>query len=296
MKLNEPKPDKKSWRLFTGIDKQTAELKPIQEHIVRLHGAISECTGQGSLNAHKTTARGWEGVRYALQMAAGLRSVVVDTTQVDETGAWAYCNAGADFDDAHSEVASSYMAALIVFNFIWTAYENAREISLFGALLTGKSRNKTKELSHLTGGLSDNLAFLRSEFYTAADLCHRGGGLNGELTRVFKNIDGSYAELCADLARRFRHHVYHGGDAVPFPEEEYGEPINKKTARAISPVVLRFSAVGRLLLMLIQLIALSCLDDPASLIRDEEHSDDEEREKEAGMVFADLHVAFTKAD
>jgi hypothetical protein len=244
--------------ISTGLSApRKSKIRDFDEHLVQLHSVIAACDAEQLLAAENGNDGDWRGVCYALQMAASVQEVTADTTKVDTTGSWSFCRASAEFDASHSAVASRYMKRLVVFNFLWAAYENARAISAFGTTLTSRSPTKTRDLSRLTNGLSDNLALFSDELREAGYACHRGGGLDKDLIKIHRNADNSIAERSADLVRHFRHHIFHGDDTIPLPDDpECGPGLTRTSA-----VLKRFSSVSRLILMLIQLMAMTSLTD-----------------------------------
>src|SRR5215218_9104613 len=94
--------------------------------------AIVVCGFEEQFEAFGRSEDPWPGVIYALQMAASLEDVFADPSYVDDSEAAFWCRPAWDSDEEDREAASKYAAALIIFNFAWTAYEAAIETSASG--------------------------------------------------------------------------------------------------------------------------------------------------------------------
>ncbi|RRN63489.1 hypothetical protein [Caulobacter sp. 602-1] len=274
-----------------------SRMRPLKDHIVRVHELLLACVVKGALRSARPADASWEGVRYALQMAASLEDVFADTAVTDD-GAMYMCSGAAEFEFSHSEMASKYMAGLITFNFLWSAYEGAREISPYGRVLTGRAGNKSRELSRLTAGASEGLPYFRACLHGALTICQRGGGLDEHIRATVARSAGSTAELAADLCRTFRHHVYHGDDKVPEPSDWGAEDLSglRSDKRVVqkSPQIDRFYAVCRLALMNIQLMIISSLESAGAFVEDFEFDDfiALDIELSAAWLLAHAHVVF----
>ena len=58
-------------------------------------------------------------------MAASLDDVFVDPAYLDDSEAGFWCSSAWESDEDDREAGSKYVAALIMFNFVWNAYEAA---------------------------------------------------------------------------------------------------------------------------------------------------------------------------
>lgn len=109
----------------TKPDCQVRALSPFREHIARLFRAIVACDMHGSFVQAEGSQRSWLAVTYSLQMAAGLTDAFADTSYVDDSDSVVWCGSAADAEVLHCEIAAKYMAGLVGFNFLWSAYEGA---------------------------------------------------------------------------------------------------------------------------------------------------------------------------
>lgn len=116
----------------------TAGLLPLRDHIAGVYQAILALGWAERFPGLDRQDEAWPGVTYALQMAGGLRDLTCDPSNVtgDEAAFW--CESAADRQDEDTELASKYAAALVTFNFAWSAYEAAIEISSGGGPIRDK--------------------------------------------------------------------------------------------------------------------------------------------------------------
>ncbi|HWW24904.1 MAG TPA: hypothetical protein VNZ85_03300 [Caulobacter sp.] len=204
----------------------------------------------------------WESVLYPLKMAASLKGLEADTTQGSPPD-FGLCEAAASYDAAHSQAASGYVSGLIVFSFVWWAWEATKDMTQFGVALTRGKSNRRAVLSGLTAGLCEHLPGLRTVLDETLDLCQQAGDFADELKKL-ELIDTSDAQRAADLARRFRNYVFHGDDQVPMPDDWDDEGV---AAKKDTPAgILRFYAMSRLVLMLIQLALFSEISNRNAVI------------------------------
>jgi len=237
----------------------------LKDHIVRLHSVLSGAESSERLDMNLAGDPNWGGVCYSLQIAASIREVVADITETDISGIAMYGGASAEFDSAHSDLTSRYVRALIVFQFVWTAYEAMRDFTKLGRVIISKNINKTREIFDIAGPLSNFFPFLRSNLLESASLCISERKLGKQIGRTLcANADATNFEMAADLARRFRHHLYHGGDSIPLPDRW-----DEADASMEQLPIRRLSVVSRLVLMLIQVTAITCLRCPLSPVDDE---------------------------
>lgn len=116
----------------------TYHLLPLRAHIAALYRAIVSLGMARRFDNFSEHDDPWPGVIYALQMASGLEDLSSDPAYAQDDDARYYCESVADREDEDRELASKYTAALIMFNFAWTAYEAAIEISLDGLFTKDK--------------------------------------------------------------------------------------------------------------------------------------------------------------
>lgn len=99
-------------------------LRPFRQHIKRLFQAIAIKHVRERL-ASGDPEVSWEATLFSLQMAASLEDASANTAYVDDSDAIVYCGSAWDFEELSSEIAAKYVAGLSIFNFLWSAYENA---------------------------------------------------------------------------------------------------------------------------------------------------------------------------
>lgn len=222
-----------------------------------LFNALVECEGEGLLlpfTAPDGSVHTWRAVNYAIQMAAALEEVTVDTAYVDVSMSWMMCGGAADFEDAHSRVAEQYFAAAITFNFLWNAYEAAIRVAAKTDYANDKTAVRGRKLAALISRNGGGIPVLAKLTRGAERFCRLGGGLERELS-TFTCRNGG-AEAAAELARILRNHIAHGRDEVPLPSN-WGPDEATERGR-----IFRIYAVSRSILMLIQLFAIHSLTNP----------------------------------
>lgn len=250
----------------------TKDLRPIREHMRALIHALSSCGVAGLLQGGVDP---WPGTLYSLQMAASIEDIFVDPSFIDESEAAFWCSSAWEFDEEQREQASKYVAALTVFNFVWISYESAAEDAIGNLFQKDKLPVRARKYLHdkVDTDVKKIPAFLAS-YKAARHICRRITSIAGEID----NIEGKYkldgAAAAAELARIFRNHVVHGRDGTPLSTG--------------SSMVSHFYSISRLLMLLIQILAMHALREkskniPLSLI------DDERSELPADWVLLNLH-------
>jgi hypothetical protein len=180
-------------------------------------------------------------------MAASIEDLAADTSYVDLRGSYLMCRPAQEYEDRHSALASRYAAALVVFNFLWAAYEGAIKVGAANFMPTQSTAFRGRELMKRLEGDATSLNCLAPINAHAAQCVLHIGDLSDARPKLAKFPAGS-AAFAAELARLFRNHLAHGDDSPPEPDAPHGE------CRAV-----RFYALGRLLLLLMQLIASQTL-------------------------------------
>src|SRR5262245_60223025 len=99
-----------------------SRLLPFRKHISELYNLLSRLVVE---EMGVSQSSGWFGVLYGLRMAASIEDVVADTGYVEDPGVFALCELAIDYENGQSEMASKYVAAATIFNFLWHAYESA---------------------------------------------------------------------------------------------------------------------------------------------------------------------------
>lgn len=224
-------------------------LTDLREHLRRL------CLAAQEMGTHQM-GEGWDEVAHSLRLAYSLGDVFA-TTDIDGSSLW--CNSVAEYEAANEEVTEKHLAATIVFTFAWTAYERAV------ALMTGPKRRKTgrgalgRDLVAVTSGA--RIPFLRDMLLRATQF--DGGGTNychPDMRRMLRS--GSVPGIAGEYLRQFRNRLIHGNIQKPEPcdwgpESEY--------IADEDPCLRRFHVNIRLLLLLIQLLAMGSLEPDSEL-------------------------------
>lgn len=223
-------------------------LVPFRTHLANLHHVLADAHYSGGLR--DGTDHGWAGVTYQLKMAASIEDLTADTGYVDLSGSTLMCRPAAEYEDRHSLLASRYAAALIVFNFIWAAYEAAVKVGAGSFRPKDTTAFRGRELMALHGVLGKELKCLRRLARHAGWSVLHIGDLERDRGKLDSFQSGS-AAYAAELARIFRNHIAHGSDNPPQPDQGHGY------CR-----ILRFYEVSRLLLLLIQIVAVQAMPDP----------------------------------
>lgn len=252
-------------------------LAPFRDHIARLHHVFAYSHAAGQLEDYEEQS--WSAVTYQLQMAASIEDVEADTGYVDLRGSSAYCEPVADYDAEHSRLASQYASALIIFNFVWAGYEAAIKVGVADFLPKEHSAFRGRELMALHETIASSLPAFKHIVQNAYRRVLHVGDLEGDRTKIDRYVTGS-ATQAAELARLFRNHLAHGSDAPPVPDQDHA------LCRT-----LRFYKLARLLLLLIQIIAIQALDPPDALYDDNWHDDEPGcAERTTWDMLVNLHV------
>lgn len=220
-------------------------LAPFRDHLARLHHVLVFAHSPGQLP--DSSEHSWSAVTYHLQMAASLESLEADTGYVDLIGSTLMCSAAARYEDEHSRLASQYTAALVIFNFVWAAYEAAIKVGAAGFLAKEHTPFRGRALMARDEAAAREVPALSQLVQDAEAFVFHIGDLAPERAKVGRFASGT-AEQASELVRLFRNHVAHGGDAPPVPDQSHVD------CRAV-----RFYKLGRLLLLLIQIIAVQAL-------------------------------------
>lgn len=244
-----------------------ARLLPFREHVAELYRVIlkvhEEEVGWG-------TTSPWESVLYALRMAASIEDVEADTGYVEDPMVFALCEPTIDYERGQSEMASKYVAAASIFNFIWQAYEAAVSETAPGELI---KLMKDKRFGERGRRLLEARPELTEKFPGVSDLvklalvqCRKGGLMSNRCDDVEAKYGNSTLVAAAELARQFRNFLFHGGDEAP-AHEDWGDTVTSRCR------IYRFYSVSRLVLHLIQSLCWIEHEDSDLL---EYGSDDEE--------------------
>lgn len=285
--------------------RRTKYLRGLRDHIAFLHRAISRAEEEGLFDVRRARAAeaertpslfavaddfavppyvsesSWRGPAYHLQMAASLHQIGADTAYVDSRGHWMWCGPRIEYENAHSDLASKYMAGLVVFNFVWMAYENVVEIAAAGRWPKKLSAAKARLLFSRAPLKEAPLEHLPCLIKIVDNLC-QDRVMQTEIKSYRVRFARPYsAEAGADLCRIIRNHVAHGDDEVPEPGD--GDHANLS--------VHRLFGATRILVCLIQILATYCLADPEAEIGAEWiYPDDGDQPLTGAAAFRYLHL------
>ncbi len=209
----------------------------------------------------------WPSVIYPLQMAASLENVIADPSFVDDSEAALWCETAWDRDVEDRREVSSYIAALTVFNFVWLAYEGAIGEAVGDGFTNDKVPVQGRKLLHAHAEIVDALPSLPLLYRISHHYCKGTGSLEIEADQIKNKYSLSGGAAAAELGRLFRNYVVHGDDPSPI----YRGPD--------AAALYRFYAIAKMLLVLIQGIALITLENgdrpvplSATLDRDRERA------------------------
>ncbi|MDE0711378.1 MAG: hypothetical protein OXH60_04495 [Rhodospirillales bacterium] len=232
------------WRNNTA---DSGGMIPLREHVKRM------CTVANYLS-HLGTANELQTIAESLHLAASLDDLFADT---DLDGSSLYCRPAADFEEANSEVAAKYIASVIVFNFVWIAYEAAVEVASTRAenkKRLGKGARGRDILLRIMGDKC--FPYLRESVIEAINLSASSAieHNNDEMLRLFSVR--ATAAIAAEHLRCFRNAVTHG-TVKPDPED-WGD--ESRYCADEDPALRQFHVNIRITLILIQLIIRNQLD------------------------------------
>lgn len=243
-----------------------ARLLPFRDHVAALYRTLSRF-------AHNLTEscrhEAWGKVLLSLQLAASIDDVYADTGYVEDIMVFALCEPTIPYENARSEMASKYVAAASIFNFLWNSYEAAVSITepnkLRKLLNEGRLGERGRRILEEHADIDNNFQGIHNLTRLAKFYCSRGELFEERLERLNARHPGNGLVSAAELCREFRNFLFHGEDEVP-NHEDWCYPPGVSTAR-----IHRFYAVSRLLLYLIQ--ALAWLSAPKMV--DHENEDEQ---------------------
>jgi hypothetical protein len=224
-----------------------ARLLPFRAHIAELHRVI--------VRMHAEELATWEPARwtstlYALRMAASIDDVEANTGYVEEPMMFAMCEPAIEFEMGRSEVASKYVAAATIFNFLWQAYEAIVPETAVGELnklaKEGRNGERGRRLLEARPDLDRRFPGVGDLVAAAFHQCRNGGLMDDRCDNAEAKFGTDGLVAAAELAREFRNFVFHGGDEAP-EHEDWGEDLVVARCR-----IYRFYAVSRLVLHLVQ--------------------------------------------
>lgn len=241
-------------------DCQVRALRSFREHIARLYRAIHLCDVHALFDPAPSTAEGWAAVTYPLQMAASLTDAFADTSYVDDSDTALWCEAVANAEELHSEIAAKYIAGLVSFNFLWSAYEASISVAGRGKYPRDSTTVRARKLLLEFADLSSSVPTADKLLRIAEYCCRRwpSGIQQYEQLKTEYSLSGLGA--ACELCRLFRNHIAHGDDQVPSAQGDWNFP--RKGGGDANFAVYRFYTVGRLLLLLVQVLALTAIPEP----------------------------------
>jgi hypothetical protein len=236
------------WQDGSGAAKN---MIPLRYHMMRLCCVADEFANRGY-------SEGWRAVAENLHLAASLRDLSTDT---DVYGDSFMCSGAADFDEAHSEVAAKYLAGVVVFNLVWTAYEGAVETA--SPPPAGRHAKGARGRDLIVRALGDkHFPHLRAAVLDALDLasttCLDFG--SREMRRML--AAGSIAGIGAEYLREFRNALAHGTLSKPMPDD-WGK--GSEYVADNDPGIQQFHANARVALVLIQILMRFASNDSYEL-------------------------------
>lgn len=167
-----------------------------------------------------------------------------------------WCSPVADYESVNTELTEKYLAATIVFTFAWTAFECAVDTMTAGGRVGRGAKGRDLVASVATGRMPHLRATLLKtlELDRDADFGHR------DMRRMLSK--GSIPGIAAEYLRQFRNRLIHGDLPKPEPQD-WGE--RSEYVADQDPHLRRFHANTRLLLLLLQTLAIADLDEGQEL-------------------------------
>jgi hypothetical protein len=249
-------------------DCHRAKLLPFREHIAELYRTIWQLNDE---QLHVSESCDWSSVLYGLRMAASIDDVEADTGYVEDALVFALCEPSIDYERGQSEMASKYVAAASIFNFLWLAYEAA-----VGATAPGELRRLAREarLGERGRRLLEARPEMSARFRGVNDLanlallhCRKGGLMLDRCARIEQRFADQGLVTAAELCREFRNFLYHGEDEVPH-HEDWGDPVTSRCR------IFRFYSVSRLVLYLIQAMCWIAVEGGDRVVEHDAGSED----------------------
>ena len=249
-------------------------LIELHDHMVRLCMVCNELAERYSPP--------WAPVYENLLLAASLTDISADTDLQNTTF---MCRPAAEYEAVHSQLTEKHVAGMIVTSFVWTAYECAVEA------VAGKSASRRPK-----GALGRNLLFNQfgdHPFPYLRDCVLRAIGVtlvpppfSSEIAKTIL-AEGAWAAIGAEQLREFRNAMIHGKLRKPEPRNWGDEPVSEY---ANDPSIMQFEPNVRLILLLIQILAL-CDTDP-----DDQLSGWRLETDPAHLLLSQLHCVIDEVD
>lgn len=221
--------------IWSDIDEKEF-LIDLREHVRRLLITLNELSfAIGSSEI--------EAAAYNLKMAYSLTDVFADT---DVDGASMWCGPVADYEATDAELTEKHLAAVVVFNFVWTAYERIIE-----SVDSGSGGRGARGRDFVRERCKYFFPYLSFVLHGALEL--DAGGTDFKDKNMIRMLNfASIPAIAAEHLRQFRNRVVHGDLEKP-PPMDWGA--GSEYVVDADPHLRRFYANTRLTLMLIQLIS-----------------------------------------
>lgn len=198
----------------------------------------------------------WDAVSGALHMACSISDLHADTTFVDESESWGWCGDAFDADEAHSEVASKFMTGLITFNFLCSAFESIVALSSKYPGEKTALYNKAERVLLGAGTKPEAMPFFKETLFSTWSHCEQSGDFAKELKRCKRQFKSTLPVLSSKIVCQLRNKFAHGKFIVP-SAGDWGA-LSSYDANH-DPMICRFYSAGRLILLLIQAIAIELI-------------------------------------
>jgi len=253
----------------------TYDLLPLRAHVAALFRALVALGADERFADFSHHDDPWPGVIYALQLAGGLEDLSTAPAYANDDDSSFYCEPVADREDEEKELASKYTAAFIMFNFAWTAYEAAIEISAAGEFAKDKLPVRARKILQAEAGDASKMTGLDASYKLARKICGHVTSLESDLGLIETKYRLAGPPAAAELVRIFRNHIVHGGDTLPVD--------------SVMPCY-RLYAITRIVLLLIQYLVLRRVTRPAEHVFLSANLEELGKEP-ADLVLQNLHYA-----
>jgi hypothetical protein len=259
-------------------DCQIQLLRGLREHISSLFRATASCGYEEVFADFDRAEDPWPGVIYALQMAASIEDVFADPSYVDDSEAAFWCEPVWENDERDREAASKYAAALIIFNFVWAAYEAAIETSAGSLYPKDKVPVRGRKILQSEQAIVDSMPSFAYIYRLARFCCLKAPLLQKDISKSENDYGLVGAASAAELGRVFRNYLVHGNDSF------HPHYVNTWT-------FYRFYAVSKMLLVLIQILVLRRIDNIDARVRLSQNADEgDEGYERVQWIFCNLHL------
>lgn len=187
------------------------------------------------------------GVINALSMAGGIESFVANPAFVNDSEASLWCGTAWEAEKEERAYASAYAEGLVVFNFIWNAYEAAIESSSDGKFGKDKIPVQARRLMAAESEQAGKVRNMGVLYRAARHFCLLDDRLKKEIAASESKYKLEMPAAAAELVRIYRNHVLHGREAPPIYNMD---------------PCWRLHTIERLLLVLIQYLVLRMVVRP----------------------------------